>query len=553
MTKIVFYSLVVICCGLVTTASVRAADLPAVGAAVDAPATAISPKAPAGRPPLYARIVIDSIYCERESKWDHLTSQDEPYLMVLGIATHRDPISWNTGRPQVFRDVDTGNNRRFTTQRRVIYEGEVPPGAVVGFQAIMWEKDASSDNAVMRLADKAAHSIHEWIKAGEYPNVKKDFPRLMVALWPYLISAGVYLAGGGDDDKIGEQEALFDYEDLTRFSERPHRALRMVFDGGDEGKYWLRYHVEFGEDATRELGIRFTEWDDVAVGNVGGVAGDEIVVVSDKEGAGGSGRFFVYDGQGKLVRSFDAPYSRFDRLAVANVEAGTFGEILVASPAGGGTVRSYDHTGALKRNLKIPFTKYDGFAVGNVVGDDKAEIIIARDDDRKVLVCSRDGEKLDEFGLDWPFKGVRYTASDTRHDAFLVGDVLGDGKAEIVMIQNKNSNQSVIRVYNGKGAEVRKSSIAGEFGATFTNYDAAALGDVHGDAKKELLIAVSDDEKSYSYTTYVLDLASGKQVGTRHWPWYSKHDGFAAGSLLGGGKQQIVVASIGDKTVYVGR
>lgn len=550
MKRVLLFSLAFMCCGVALTASLRAADPPAAGAVVDRPATAISPKVPAERPPLHARIVIDSIYCEKESKWDHMTSQDEPYLMVIGIATHRDPMTWSTGKPQVFSDVDTGNNRRFTKQQTVIYDGEVPPGHTIGFHAILWEKDQSSDQMVLRLAHTLAEVVGVWLKrdgSASLLDTKNAYLRLIPGLWPFLISEGVYQMGGGQDDKIGDEQAFFTYEDLLRLSKTPHRALRMVFDGGDEGKYWLRYHIEFGKDAAREVDIRFTEWDDIAIGNVDGAAGDEIVIVSDKEGANGSGRFFVYDGQGKLMRSFDAPYSRFDRLAVADVEAGTFGEILVASPTGGGTVRSYDHTGALKRNLKIPFTKYDGFAVGDVVGDNKAEIIIARDDDRKVLIYSRDGEKIDEFGLDWPFKGVRYTASDTRHDAFLVGDVLGDGKAEIVMIQNKNDNQSVIRVYNGKGSEVRKSSTAGEFGATFTNYDAAALGDVHGDTKKELLIAVSDDAKSYSYTTFLLDLASGKQVGTRHWPWYSKHDGFGAG------RQQIVMASIGDKKVYVGR
>jgi hypothetical protein len=77
-------------------------------------------------------------------------------------------------------------------------------------------------------------------------------------------------------------------------------AFRLVLDGGDEGKYWLRYHLEFGEDATREFGARFTSWDDLAVGNVDLIPGDEIVIVCDDDAPGGKGRFYVYNGLGRL-------------------------------------------------------------------------------------------------------------------------------------------------------------------------------------------------------------------------------------------------------------
>jgi hypothetical protein len=209
---------------------------------------------------------------------------------------------------------------------------------------------------------------------------------------------------------------------------------------------------------------------------------------------------------------------------------------------------------ALFNRLNVPFTKYDGFAVGDLDGDGKVEIVIARTSDRKVSIhSSHDGRRIDEFGLNWSFKGTRYTSGDTRHDVLLVGDVVGDGKAEIVMIENKNNNTSVIRVYNGKGAEVRNSAVAGAFGATFTNFDAAALGDMYGDGKKELILAVSDDSKSYTYNMYIIDLVSGKRVGSRSWPWYHKYSGLAAGTVIPAAKAQIVVANRGDKKIYIGR
>jgi hypothetical protein len=93
---------------------------------ISAPKPGIATQIPAGPPAMYVRIVIDSLYCEKESKWDHGTSQDEPYVMVTGFASHREPHAWILGDPEVFKDVDTGNNRRFTKQNTVVYEGEVP-------------------------------------------------------------------------------------------------------------------------------------------------------------------------------------------------------------------------------------------------------------------------------------------------------------------------------------------------------------------------------------------------------------------------------------------
>lgn len=502
----------------------------------------------------YARIVIDSIYCQKESKWDHGTSQDEPYLMAVGFASHRDPGSWTTGKPEVFKDVDSGNNRRFTKQERVVFEGTVPENAVVGFEAVLWEKDESSENAVMKVAEKVAWSIHEWISSDDH-DLKKEMPRLMAALWPYLVSSGIYLVGGGADDKIAETQVLITADDLRAWAaeEPSHKAFRVELNGGDEGQYWLRYHIEFQPDSVREYPIEFTEWDDIAAGNLDRQAGDEFVVVAEGKGADGSGRFNVYHGDGRLARSFDAPYARFDRVAIGNIMGRETSQILVASLQGGGLIRVYDAMGNLHDRFNIPFTKYDGFAVADVVGDEKAEIIIANDDQKKVFIYGSDGKKIDEFGLNWPFKGARYTGSDTRHDAFLVGDVVGDSKAEIVMIENKDGPESVLRVYNGRGSEAVASAVLGKLRSGFHNFSAAALGDLHGDAKKELILATTDDQGIHTNTMYVIDIAAGKRVGMRHGPWFSKYDGFAAGKCSVAAKDQIIVAGRADRKVYVSR
>ncbi len=555
MKRSLFITSLLVCVSILFVAAGPAiSDIASAHTSTNLPAPGVSVAIPKNTPSLYVRIVIDSLYCEKESKWDHATSQDEPYAMVIGIATHRNPSSWTTGKPEVFKDVDTGNNRRFTKQQRVIYEGEVPKDALVGFEAVLWEKDASSDSSVMKLADNVSNSICDWISSNDH-DLKKEMPKLMVALWPFLVSSGIYLAGGGADDRIGDKDILFSYDDLLNAAQNHrHVAHRLVFDGGDEGKYWLRYHIEFGQDATREFKANFTQWDDMAVGCLDRTTEDKIVIVSDDDGPGDTGRFYIYNVSGMLIRSFDAPYKPGDRIALGDTDGNNMAEILVASRENGGQVYVYDHMGNRRNCVAVPFKKYDGFASGDVNGDGRAEIVVVRPSDRKVAIYSPlNGNKIDEFGLNWKFKGTRYTAKDTKHDILLVGDVMGDNKAEIVLIENKDGTDSVIRVYNGSGAECRSSAIAGAFGTTFTNYDAAALGDIYGDGKNELILATSEDEKSYSYNTVIVDLVTGKSVGRRSWPWYRKYSGFAAGSLIPSAKMQIVVANEEDKIVYIGR
>ncbi len=529
------------------------ADIPAAAGSKPKPPSAVgtSPSVP----DLFVRIVIDSIYCEKESKWDHGTSQDEPYVMVVGYASHRKPSGWPTGRPEVFKDVDTGNNRRFTKQQRVIYEGVVPKDAYVGFAAVMWEKDASSDNEVMKIATAITERINNWYSE-DLSSFPKTIAKILSTAPAYLITAGIWTAGGDKDDWLGEAEVTLSYRELKDLAENhSHIPRRLVFGDNTKGKYWLRYHIEFGEGATKEFPVNFNEWDDLAVGNIDRTPPEEIVVVSNKDAAGDNGRFCIYDGNGRLIRCFDAPYSPGDRLAVGDTNGDGICEIIVASPQNGGIARMYDAAGSLVDRISIPFAKHDGVAVGDVNGDGRDEVLLARVSEQKIYVFSAAPQerKLDEFLMNWKFKGFGYAAKDRKHDVFLVGDVVGDSSAEIVMIENKNDTSSVIRVYNGKGREVTNPLTVGALGAAFRHYNGAALGDLYGDKKKELILAAADDDGSYSFTTVIADLATGKRVGTRHWPWYLKRSKMAAGAVFQPGKAQVVVANTSDKRVYVGR
>ncbi|MDG6219545.1 MAG: right-handed parallel beta-helix repeat-containing protein, partial [Candidatus Thermoplasmatota archaeon] len=89
--------------------------------------------------PLYVRITLDSLYCKAESVWDHFTDSDENYMLVTGFASHLTPNAWSTGTPHLFDDIDSGENRRFRASQRLVYEGEVPPDEVIGFNVVLFE------------------------------------------------------------------------------------------------------------------------------------------------------------------------------------------------------------------------------------------------------------------------------------------------------------------------------------------------------------------------------------------------------------------------------
>lgn len=175
-----------------------------------------------------------------------------------------------------------------------------------------------------------------------------------------------------------------------------------------------------------------------------------------------------------------------------------------------------------------------------MLGDAKCEILVACDDDRKVYIYDADGVKLKEFGLSWGFSGCRYTDSATRHDPFVVGDVMGDAYADIVMI-DQNGMESVVRVYDANGAEQRPS-----FKVYFTPYDGVTLGDVHGNGKKELLIATGDGDGRRGCAIRPYDVSTGSMVRYMSWPVLTKYDGFACGDIQGTGKDQVIVVTDED-------
>ncbi|MEN3010572.1 MAG: hypothetical protein ABDI20_06315 [Candidatus Bipolaricaulaceae bacterium] len=504
--------------------------------------------------PVFVRLVLDSLYCAKESRWDHGTDSDEPYLLVTALATHRSPSAWSTGEPEVFGDVDSDENRRLDPARpqRVVFEGEVPPGALIGFTAVVMEADAGTSPQ----RNQMAREIAEQLLAGPLKNVpglEADPVSQLITdfitgnMLSLIINPLMYALGGGADDFIAANTVTLSYEQLQRWSRGdPHRPMVLDLDGGGSGHYKLRWHLEFSRGASRHFSAKFTHWDGFAAGNVVGTAEPEIVISIDEDAPEEQGKFYVYDRNGRLIRSWNGFYTHYDRVAIGDVLGDTLAEIIVASDDDGGQIRIYDGTGNKLRHFAAPFTKYDGLAVGNVLGDAKAEILIARDDDRQILIYSADGQRLRAFMVE-EFRGCRYTADaeSNRHDGFAVGDVVGDSFAEIVIGVNRNGSDSTVIVLNAFGQELRKTTVF------FTHFDGFILADIFGNEKEEVLIAVDGGDGEAGLTIYALEIQTNT-IARRFWPMFTKYDGLAASDLNGDGKDEILIATDEDDRVYIG-
>lgn len=515
---------------------------------------------PTIKEPIYVKIMLDSLYCMNESDWDHATNSDEPYLVVTGFTGNTEPNSWSAGIVGAYSDVDAGENRRIDSGLgRVVFDGEVSPDSSIGFNVVAMEADECPGSTRSEISDKISSGLEDVLDAatgvvdlGLADDLQGLIVRGVSEVLGELFSTLYCLLGGGADDFVANETVTFGYDNLCAWAEESNnRAVALYLDGGGSGRYILRFHLEFEQQASQSFNARFTGWDDFAVGNLQGDAQDEVLIVDEDAVGGNDGRYYIYNGAGSSLESFVAFYTHFDRVAIGDVIGDGYEEIIHACDDDDGWIRIYNTSGTelgeFPRFRPAKFTHYDGLAVGNVSGDDKAEILVACDDDRKVYLYGGNGAVLGNFNLTWDFKGCRYLDNDSRDDVFLVGDVAGDAYAEIVMI-DCNGAHSKVYVYDASGTQ-----LYAPFEVFFTPNDAATLADLTGDAKKELVVAADEGDGQNGYVNRIYDCAGRVQIGTRFWPCFTNYDGFAAGDVLGTGKDQLLLSTDEDDRVYIAK
>ena len=313
---------------------------------------------------------------------------------------------------------------------------------------------------------------------------------------------------------------------------------------------------------------KFTHFDDLAIGTLASASKAAWVIAIDEDAPGDLGRFYIRGGKTNgIAQQFDAFYTKFDRIAIGDVlgeeaQNARGNEIVVASDDNGGQIAIYNPVGLKLTTFKASYYQSSGFAVGNVIGDSKAEILIASGS--KVLIYTGIGQLVGNFNVRWHFGGVRQTGDFCDREfefqaavcvwpweAFMVGDVVGDDYAEIVMIEGRSGAQdrSLVHVFDKRGNDIRKPFQL----LSYHHDDGAALGNIFGDAKKELLVATHERDRLIPPYIGIYNIATGSQKEVRYWPVFTKYDGFACGNLSGTGTHdQILIVTDESGLAYIG-
>ncbi|WP_166664213.1 FG-GAP repeat protein [Actinophytocola oryzae] len=238
----------------------------------------------------------------------------------------------------------------------------------------------------------------------------------------------------------------------TRFEDDPHnqlavgdldadgRAEVVIADASEGGR--IHVYDPFTHLASPALGVTDTRFENnannqLAVGNVDGQGGDEIVIADASEG----GRIGVFDATTHLpspslgVTDTRFENSRENQLAVGDLDGDGKDEILVADASEGGRIHVYDAVTHLPSpTLGVTDTRFEDdrhnqLAVGNVDGQGGDEIVIAD---------ASEGGRIGVFDatthLPSPTLGVDdSTFENDSHNQVAVGDVNGDGRDEILV------------------------------------------------------------------------------------------------------------------------
>lgn len=203
----------------------------------------------------------------------------------------------------------------------------------------------------------------------------------------------------------------------------------------------------------------------------------------------------------------------------------------------GTTAAIVDWNDFVQRVWPVYFTNYDAFVLGDVDGNGIDEAIIANDEESVIRIYDlSDGSLLRIFGCRF-----------TRYDGLTTGDLDGDGIDEIITAVDDDGDDGMVYVYKPDGTLIASSR------CRFTNWDSISTGDVWGDSKEELLIASDDLDEVRIYGIHETNL---RLVNS----WradFDQYDMFDVGELvitwagMSWPKREIAICKESDHLVYV--
>jgi len=289
----------------------------------------------------------------------------------------------------------------------------------------------------------------------------------------------------------------------------------------------------------------------IAVGDLTGDGKADIVVAApswDDNYYLDQGKVYVFSGaDGSYLRSIMPPswntwegtYFGFG-LAVGDTSGGGMPEIVVGAPwthVGAqnyrGRVYVFSSGGSLLRTLNTPQPVShshfgDSVAVGDVNGDGKADIAVTASGEGRVHVFSGGGSLM-------------FTVSVSGPRSVAIGDVNADGKGDIAV-----ETASSTLVFSGAGGSLLYTLGAGATCSTYAYCGGVAVHDVDGDGRGDIIVGAPGDEQAYVFSgadgSLLFTLAAGgTEFGTA----------VAAGDVNGDAKADVAVGAYGEAAGYV--
>ncbi|MGH9873508.1 MAG: FG-GAP repeat domain-containing protein [Pyrinomonadaceae bacterium] len=195
--------------------------------------------------------------------------------------------------------------------------------------------------------------------------------------------------------------------------------------------------------------------------------------------------------------------------------------------------------------LKVGKRPYQRHRVADVNGDGKADILTTNTEGNNITVLLGDGRGGFKQSAGSPF-----ACGDSPFN-FAVGDVNGDGKIDLAVVDSPSSMAEgrgkdglTVMLGNGKGGF---TMLAGSPLATGKTPNRVAIGDVNGDGVNDIAVSSPDDNN----ITVFLMSSRGTVASSSTIAVGGKPKGLAIRDLNGDGKADVVTTNNGDNTVTI--